>query len=145
LEQTQFVRKQTEAVVEQTRRVVEQESEVANQTRLINDQNEEVAEQTKEMVKQNEKAAKHNKLAEVRNASLGFLTLVTSIFLPFITVAAAMSIPTETTWRIGGEDQWKFWVSASCFMLVIFVSFAGVYIYQRRKAKQEENRTADPS
>jgi Mg2+ and Co2+ transporter CorA len=145
LEQTQFVRKQTEAVEKQTRRVVEQDTVVATQTKLITGQNIVAADQTRQMIKQNTEAAIQNKLAEARNASLAFLTLVTSIFLPFTTVAAAMSIPAETTWRIGGEDQWKFWVSASCFALMVLVSFAGVSIYHCWKVKREKDERLDPS
>jgi Mg2+ and Co2+ transporter CorA len=132
------VREQTEAVVKQTTQVVEQENEVANQTKIMTNQNVEIAKQTKAMVIQYQQVAKQNTLAEARNASLGFLTLVTSIFLPFSTVAAAMSIPTETPWHIGGQHQWKFWVSASCFVLVVFLSFASVYLYQDRKGKHKD-------
>jgi hypothetical protein len=124
-------------VYKQTRYVGIQTGAVEAQTKRVEEQTKLVKEQTKQVVEQESVIAKQNGLAEARNASLAFLTLVTSIFLPFTTVAAAMSIPTETTWRIGGEDQWKFWVSASCFVFVVFVSFACVTIYYDRKAKQE--------
>jgi Mg2+ and Co2+ transporter CorA len=124
LQQTQLVRSQTEAVVQQ-------ENKVVNHTELISNQNKEFS--------------KQNRLAEIRNASLGYLTIVTSIFLPFTTVAAAMSIPTETTWHIGGKGQWIFWVLASFFVFVIFASFAAVYMILRRKTHSRVKRTTDSS
>jgi hypothetical protein len=73
----------------------------------------------------NDLVLKQNTLSEARNASLIFLTAVTSIFLPFTAVSAAMTIPSdERGWQIGGEDQWKFWTTGFCFMVFVIVSFS---------------------
>lgn len=86
----------------------------------------------------NDLVLKQNTLSEARNASLVFLTAVTSVFLPFTAVAAAMTIPMdERNWQIGGGDQWKFWTTGFCFMAFVIGSFLGVYVHHTLKVKGE--------
>jgi len=95
---------------------------VANQSGVLVEQNELMVDQNKEVVKQSKTMIKQNKLSEARNSSLAFLTGVTTLLLPFTTIAAYMAIPPDSGLGPGSKDQWIYWISAG--LLATFLVFA---------------------
>jgi hypothetical protein len=63
------------------------------------------------------------KLAESRNAFLFVLTIVTSILLPFGTVAAIMAIPKDSGLAPSLPGFWKFWASSVPLLAALVVCY----------------------
>jgi len=96
---------------------------VAEQCEALVEQNNLMVEQNKEVVKQSKTMIRQNKLSEARNSSLAFLTGVTTVLLPFTTIAAYMAIPSESGLGPGSKDQWKYWISSGLLAAVLIFSF----------------------
>lgn len=96
---------------------------VAEQCEALVDQNNLMVVQNKEVVKQSKTMIRQNKLSEARNSSLAFLTGVTTVLLPFTTIAAYMAIPSESGLGPGSEEQWKYWISSGLLAAVLIFSF----------------------
>jgi hypothetical protein len=80
------------------------------------------------------------KLAESRNAILFILTIVTSILLPFSTVAAIMPIPRDSGLGPSRSGFWKFWVWA-CVLLALFaICWVAWMLYQKWKLSNSKRR-----
>jgi Mg2+ and Co2+ transporter CorA len=107
---------QTEALVTQNNLMVNQNKDIAHQSRLVADEN-------KEVVKQGETMLSQNKLSEARNSSLAFLTRITTVFLPFTTIAAYMAIPHESGLGPESKGQWKYWISSGLLAAVLIFTF----------------------
>jgi Mg2+ and Co2+ transporter CorA len=74
-------------------------------------------------VKQGETMVRQNKLSEARNSSLAFLTGITTVLLPFTTIAAYMAIPQESGLGPGSKGQWKYWISSGLLPAVLIFTF----------------------
>ncbi|KAF2648034.1 hypothetical protein K491DRAFT_763330 [Lophiostoma macrostomum CBS 122681] len=97
-------------------------------------------------------SAHEAKLAESRNAFLFVLTIVTSILLPFSTVAAIMAIPMDSGLGPHRPGFWKFWVSA-CALFAFFAVFCIVWkfgveplwVMSHRKRKVSNSMQSQPT
>lgn len=104
---------------------------VANQSGVLVAQNKLMVVQNKEVVKQSKTMIKQNKTSEARNSSLAFLTGVTTLLLPFTTIAAYMAIPPDSGLGPGSKDQWIYWISAG--LLATFLVFAFLIDFRWQK------------
>ncbi|KAF8852537.1 hypothetical protein BDZ45DRAFT_694993 [Acephala macrosclerotiorum] len=118
-------------IVEQNSKLAEQSGTLVQLNTLISKHNEEIASQGETMVKQ-------SKLAEARNSSLAFLTLVTSLLLPFTTVAAFMAIPADSGLGPGAKRQWIYWVVSVPVATFLVVAFYLDYWREKGKANQKD-------
>jgi Mg2+ and Co2+ transporter CorA len=133
-----LVAEQCEALVNQNNLMVEQNRVVANQSGVLVVQNTLMVDQNKEVVKQSKTMVRQNKLSEARNSSLAFLTGVTTVLLPFTTIAAYMAILSETGLGPGSEDQWKYWITSGLLAAVLAFAFLIDYRWQTWNVDHEE-------
>jgi hypothetical protein len=103
--------------------MVEQNNVVANQSGVLVEQNKLLLNQNQEAVKQSETVIRQNKLSKARNSSLAFLTGVTTVLLPFTTIATYMAIPVENGLGPRSKDQWIYWISSGLLATVLIFTF----------------------
>lgn len=90
-----------------------------------------VVEQNDTLLNHKNLSLKQNKLSEVRNKSLAFLTGVTSFLLPFTTVAAFMAIPTDSGLGPGSKGQWIYWMSAGVLAPGLMLAFLLYFVHEK--------------
>lgn len=96
--------------------------------------------QNSEVVLQNKALSRQNELSQARNASLAFLTGVTSFILPFTAIASIMTIPAEKELGPRSQDFWIFWIAACVTAFALLLTFRVVWVYNDEGAKlQAEN------
>lgn len=132
-----LVAEQSETLVKQNNLMVVQNEVIANQSGVLVAQNKLMVVQNDEVVKQSKTMNRQNKLSEARNSSLAFLTGVTTVLLPFTTIAAYMAIPSESGLGPGSQDQWKYWVSSGLLAAVLGFAFLLDYWWQKWNVDHE--------
>jgi Mg2+ and Co2+ transporter CorA len=125
------------ALVNQNNLMVEQNNVVANQSGVLVEQNKLLLNQNQEAVKQSETVIRQNKLSKARNSSLAFLTGVTTVLLPFTTIATYMAIPVENGLGPRSKDQWIYWISSGLLATVLIFTFLIGYRWQKWNVDHE--------